>query len=42
MTSIGSKVRIKGKGIQGIIISIKDTFAEVNVDNQNQWLPLQI
>ena len=40
MTSIGSKVRIKGKNTQGIIISIKDTFAQVNIDNQNEWLPI--
>jgi len=40
MTSIGSKVRIKGKNTQGIIISIKDAFAHVNIDNQNEWLPI--
>jgi len=40
MTSIGSKVRIKGKDDEGIIISVKDNFAEVNVENQNQWFPI--
>ena len=40
MTSIGSKVRIKGKNTQGIVISIKDAFAHVNIDNQNEWLPI--
>ena len=40
MTSIGSKVRIKGKNTQGIVIAIKDTFAHVNIDNQNDWLPI--
>ena len=40
MTSIGSKVRVKGKNIQGIVVSVKDTFVEVNIDNQNQWMPI--
>ena len=40
MTSIGSKVRIKGKDVEGIVITIKDNFIEVNVENQNQWFPI--
>ena len=40
MTSIGSKVRIKGKNTQGIVIAIKEAFAHVNTDNQNEWLPV--
>jgi superfamily II DNA or RNA helicase len=40
MTAIGNKVRIKGKDDEGIIISIKDSFAEVNIENQNQWVPI--
>ena len=40
MTSIGSKVRIKGKNTQGIVIAIKEAFAHVNIDNQNNWLPI--
>ena len=40
MISIGSKVRIKGKNSEGIIISIKDNFAEVNIENENRWIPI--
>jgi superfamily II DNA or RNA helicase len=40
MTTIGNKVRIKGKDDEGIIISIKDSFAEINIENQNQWIPI--
>ena len=40
MTSIGSKVRIKGTDSEGIIVSIKDSFAEVNIENQNRWIPI--
>ena len=40
MISIGSKVRIKGKDQQGIIVSVKEGFAEVNIENENHWKPL--
>ena len=40
MISIGSKVRIKGKNTQGIVIAVKEAFAHVNTDNQNEWLPV--
>lgn len=40
MTSIGSKVRVKGKDVEGIVIAINGDFIQVNVENQNQWFPI--
>ena len=41
MIKSGSNVLIKGHdNKQGIVLSVKDNFAEINIDSKKQWFPL--
>lgn len=41
MLQKGNKVRIKELDQEGIIIEIKDGFVQVNVNNKNEWHPVE-
>jgi len=41
MIKIGSKVKLVGdESKDGIVIEIKDSFAQINIQNQNEWIPI--
>lgn len=40
MIGVGSLVRIKTTNLEGVVLTIKENFAEVNVNNQNSWHPV--
>lgn len=41
MIEVGSKVKFKGdESKDGVVIEVKDGFAQVNIENKNEWKPI--